>query len=105
MIEDLTPAEFVRRQAAGELWQLLDVREPWEIGIAGLEETIDIPLAELPSRLAELDPARPVAVICHSGGRSARAARFLAEHGYTAANIAGGIDAWSTDVDPAVPRY
>lgn len=105
MIEDLTPAEFVRRQAAGELWQLLDVREPWEIGIAGLEETIDIPLAELPSRLAELDPARPVAVICHSGGRSARAARFLAEHGYTAANIAGGIDAWSTDVDPSVPRY
>lgn len=105
MIEDLTPTEFVRRQAAGELWQLLDVREPWEIGIAGLEETIDIPLAELPSRLAELDPARPVAVICHSGGRSARAARFLAEHGYTAANIAGGIDAWSTDVDASVPRY
>lgn len=105
MIEDLTPAEFLRRRAAGELWQLLDVREPWEIGIAGLEGTIDIPLAELPSRLSELDAATPVAVICHSGGRSARAAGFLAEHGYTAANIAGGIDAWSTDVDPSVPRY
>ena len=105
MIEDLTPAEFLRRKAAGELWQLLDVREPWEIGIAGLEGTIDIPLAELPSRLAQLDTAKPVAVICHSGGRSARAARFLAERGYRAANIAGGIDAWSIHVDPSVPRY
>ncbi len=105
MIEHLTPAEFLRRRASGELWQLLDVREPWEIGIARLEGTIDIPLGELPSRLEELDSSQPVAVICHVGGRSARAAGFLAQRGYVAANIAGGIEAWSTDVDPSVPRY
>lgn len=105
VIEELTPTEYLRRRSAGELWQLLDVREPWEIGMARLDGTIDIPLRELPSRIAELDPALPVAVICHVGGRSARAATFLAGQGYRAANIAGGIDAWSTEVDAAVPRY
>lgn len=106
MIEELAPAEFLRRKASGELWQLLDVREPWEIAAAALDGTIDIPLGELPARHTELDPARPVAVICHKGGRSARAASFLAAQGYPAvANVAGGIEAWSRDVDPSVPRY
>lgn len=106
MIEELAPAEFLRRRASGELWQLLDVREPWEIATAALEGTIDIPLGELPARYTELDPARPVAVICHVGGRSARAAGFLASRGFAAvANIAGGTEAWSRDVDPTVPRY
>lgn len=106
MIEELAPAEFLQRRASGELWQLLDVREPWEIATAALDGTIDIPMNEVPARHAELDPARPVAVICHSGGRSARTANFLAAQGYPAvANIAGGIDAWSRTVDPSVPRY
>ena len=106
MIEELTPAEFLQRKASGELWQLLDVREPWEIATAALDGTIDIPLRELPARHTELDPARPVAVICHTGGRSARAADFLVSRGLPAvANIAGGIEAWSRDVDPSVPRY
>lgn len=106
MIEELAPAEFLRRRASGELWQLLDVRERWEIATAALEGTVDIPLGELTARYSELDPARPVAVICHTGGRSARAAGFLASRGFPAvANIAGGIEAWSRDVDPTVPRY
>jgi rhodanese-related sulfurtransferase len=106
VIEDLAPAEFLRRKASGELWQLLDVREPWEIATAALDGTINIPLGELPARHTELDSAKPVAVICHTGGRSARAAGFLASRGFPAvANIAGGIEAWSRDVDPSVPRY
>lgn len=106
MIEELTPSEYVARVAAGELWQLVDVREPWEIETARIENTLDIPLRDLPSRLRELDPARPVAFICHSGGRSARAAEFCAASGHArVANIRGGIDAWSVTVDPTIPRY
>ncbi|HEX2138636.1 MAG TPA: rhodanese-like domain-containing protein [Woeseiaceae bacterium] len=106
MIDELSPGEFQRRRRSGELWQLLDVREPWEIAIASLDNTINIPLRDLPSRHTELDPATPVAVICHGGVRSAHAAGFLAAQGYPAvANIVGGIDAWSRDVDASVPRY
>jgi len=69
MIEDITPSEFVRRRDSGELWALLDVREAWEIDIARIEQTTDIPMAEIPARLAELDASQAVAVLCHAGGR------------------------------------
>lgn len=106
MIEQLTPAEYVARTASGELWQLVDVREPWEIETASIANTLHIPLRELPARAGELDASQPVAFVCHSGGRSARAAEFCAAQGFSrVANIAGGIDAWATTVDPAIPRY
>lgn len=106
MVEDMTPAEFIRRRDQGEAWQLLDVREAWEIDIARIGQTIDIPMAEIPARIAELDAAQPIAVLCHSGGRSARVASYLAQNGFDRiANIVGGIDAWSVDIDDSVPRY
>ncbi len=106
MYEELTPEEFAHDRARDASWQLLDVREPWEIEIVSLPGCISIPLAEVPARVLELDRDRPVAVLCHSGGRSARAARYLAAQGFPrVANISGGIDAWSTAVDPSLPRY
>ncbi len=106
MIEDIAPTEFVRRRASEELWALLDVREAWEVDTARIDQTINIPMAEIPSRLGELDASRPVAVLCHSGGRSAQVANYLAQNGFDrVANIAGGIDAWSVDVDNSIPRY
>jgi len=106
MYTDLCPAGFLERRTAEERWQLLDVREEWERKIASVAGTIDIPMAEVPRRLNELDRNRPVAVLCHSGGRSAQVAAFLSRHGFDrVANIAGGIDAWSTDVDDSIPRY
>lgn len=106
MIEDLTPAEYLERCRSGELWQLVDVREPWELETARIDRTIDIPMRELPVRLPALDPSRPVAFICHSGGRSLRAAEYCADRGFArVANIRGGIDAWSLTVDPGIPRY
>ena len=106
MFIDLSPCELVRRLDSGELWQVLDVREPWEREIAAVTDSIDIPMAEVPERLDELERDRPVAVLCHSGGRSARVAAYLAQQGFTeVANVAGGIDAWSTDVDDSIPRY
>jgi rhodanese-related sulfurtransferase len=111
MFEDVTPADLVARCRSGERWQLLDVRESWELDVARVEQTtqmpiINIPLAQIPGRYTELEPSLPVAVLCHSGGRSARAAAFLAQHGFPrVSNVTGGIDAWSNDVDPAIPRY
>ncbi len=106
MIEDITPSEFVRRLDSGELWALLDVREAWEIDIARIDQTIDIPMAEIPARIAELDASRAVAVLCHSGGRSAQVANYLVQTGFDrVANIVGGIDMWSLDIDDSIPRY
>lgn len=106
MFDKLCPADFVSKREAGELWQLVDVREPWEIEIASVEGSHRIPMGDIPARCRELDPSVPVAVLCHSGGRSARVADYLARQGFTrVANIEGGIDAWSRDCDPAIPRY
>ncbi len=104
--ENLSPTEFVALRDADESWQVVDVREPWEIDIASLPQSIAIPLAEIPSRHAELAADRPVALLCHSGGRSAKAAELLANHGFSrVVNIAGGIDAWALEVDNSLPRY
>ena len=106
MIEDITPSEFIRRCESGELWTLLDVREAWEIDTARIEQTINIPMAEIPARVLELDASQAVAVLCHSGGRSAQVANFLMQNGFDrVANILGGIDAWSLDIDNSIPRY
>ncbi len=106
MIEDITPGEFVRRRDSGELRTLLDVRETWEIEIARIHRTIDIPMAEIPVRIAELDASQAIAVLCHSGGRSAQVANYLAQTGFDrVANIVGGIDTWSLDVDDSISRY
>jgi rhodanese-related sulfurtransferase len=85
---------------------VLDVREPWELEIASLEGALSIPLAELPRRAAELPRDRPLAVMCHHGGRSAQATAWLRNQGFDrATNVAGGIDAWARTVDPTLSRY
>jgi len=106
VFEELTPVEFEKYRQDGELWQLLDVRETWEFELARIEDAVRIPMREIVARLGELDIERPVAVLCHSGVRSALVAGYLARSGFgRVANIAGGIDAWSVDVDPGIPRY
>jgi rhodanese-related sulfurtransferase len=111
MFTELAPADLVARCRAGELWQLLDVREPWEVDIARVQQTdkmptSNIPMAQIPARYTELEPTCPIAVLCHSGGRSARVAGFLASRGFSrVANVSGGIEAWSSEVDPSIPRY
>ena len=106
MYEDFSPKDFRAQSDAGQQWQLLDVREHWEIEIASVPGSIRIPMSEIPSRQSELDADVPVAVLCHSGVRSARVAGFLADQGFCrVANIAGGIDAWALEVDNSLPRY
>jgi rhodanese-related sulfurtransferase len=89
---------------------LLDVREDWEVQLAPVRVSglrcVHIPMNDIPSRLAELDPAQPVVCICHHGARSAQVVAFLERQGFDAVyNLAGGSDAWSLQVDSSVPRY
>lgn len=89
---------------------VLDVREPHELELTSLQadgfELVAIPMGVIPSRLAELDPNCPVACLCHHGVRSMQVATFLTTRGFAhVVNIAGGIHAWSAEVDARIPRY
>lgn len=89
---------------------LLDVREPWEFELAAIRlpqaDTVLMPMGEVPARLAEIDPERTIVCVCHHGMRSLHVARFLAQQGCDdVINMQGGIDAWSREVDPGIPRY
>ena len=89
---------------------VLDVREPHELQMASIKangfKLLTIPMGVIPLRLSELDPQQPIACLCHHGGRSMQVASFLKSRGFAhVANIAGGINAWSAEVDPTVARY
>lgn len=89
---------------------VLDVREPDELRLASIKADgfalRAIPMGVIPPRLSELDPAQPIACLCHHGVRSMQVASFLRARGFAhVANIAGGIHAWSTELDPSIPRY
>lgn len=107
MVVDAEPREVERQLRTGTPSViLLDVREPFEREIAAIEPSVHIPMKDVPSRLDELPRDRPVVVYCHHGGRSAMIAAYLEGEGFhDVANLRGGIDAWSTDVDPKVRRY
>ena len=104
-IPQMSVTELKQKLDAGEDVFILDVREPYEFQIAQIGGHL-IPLGELPSRLSELDTAKNIVVQCKSGGRSQRAAEFLAQNGFSKLhNLAGGITAWANEIDPDVPRY
>jgi rhodanese-related sulfurtransferase len=106
MIDEVTPAEFVRRRDAGEDLVLLDVREPRELALASVPGAVHIRMSEVPARLGELDREREIVVMCHSGVRSLAVARFLQQQGYDrVANLAGGIARWGREVDPSMRQY
>ena len=90
----------------GREYVLLDVREPQELQICRIEGSVAIPMREIPNRAQELVADRLTVVQCHHGGRSAQVVQFLRSQGFTqATNLAGGIEAWSMEIDPRVPRY
>ncbi len=104
-IPQITVQELKQRLDAGEDFQLIDVREPYEFQIAQIGGKL-IPQNDVPQRLGEIDPNREVIVHCRSGARSQRIAEFLKQQGYPrVANVAGGILAWSEHIDPKVQKY
>jgi adenylyltransferase/sulfurtransferase len=105
-IPEMSPHELRRWTEAGETFDLIDVREPFEYEIARIDGSKLIPLGEITERLDELERERPIVVHCHSGMRSAQAVRLLQQRGFTKVyNLEGGIDAWSDQIDPDVPKY
>ncbi|MFM7456561.1 MAG: rhodanese-like domain-containing protein [Vulcanococcus sp.] len=108
----LSARELKARLEAGEPLQLVDVREPMELELARLAEpVVHLPLGSSQGWIEQLptllDPERPVVVLCHAGVRSWQFGCWLMEaQGYEQVwNLQGGIDAWSVEVDPGVPRY
>ncbi len=85
---------------------LIDVREPWELEVAAIDGAVSIPLGQVTARVGEIPQDRPVAVMCHHGGRSAQAVNWLRSQGFdNVMNVTGGIDSWSRLIDPGIPRY
>jgi len=104
-IPQMTVKELKRRIDAGEDLFILDVREPFEYQIAQIGGKL-IPLNDVPQRLGEIPREREIIVQCKSGGRSQRAAELLKQQGYpSVVNLAGGILAWSEEIDPSVKKY
>ncbi len=104
-VPQMTVKELKQRLDAGDNVLVLDVREPYEYQIANIGGKL-IPQNDVPQRLAEIDRDREVVVHCRTGGRSQRVAEFLQQSGYSnVANLAGGIHAWSDEIDPSIPKY
>jgi adenylyltransferase/sulfurtransferase len=106
-MEVITATELKVRLEAGDDIQIIDVRQPDEYAFARIEGAKLIPLGEIMSRLNEIDPTRETVIHCKMGGRSARAIEALTHAGFKGSlkNLAGGITAWSNEVDPKVPKY
>ena len=104
-VPEITVEELKSKLDNGENVNVLDVREPHEYEVANIGARL-IPLAELPDRLVELDQDENFAIHCKTGGRSARAVQLLQGAGFqNVYNVKGGIDAWSEEIDPSVPKY
>jgi monothiol glutaredoxin len=101
----IAPREFAAKMKSGELREVFDVRAPDEIRLARIEGIRPLDEETL-AHIEQLDRATPIAFICHHGTRSRGAAQRIAELGFQKVyNLSGGIDAWSQDIDPNVPRY
>jgi len=107
MMDELSiePREVRDMMEKGEKFLLLDCREPWEYQTARIEGATLIPMREIPKKLDEIPKDQPVVVYCHAGMRSFNAASWLKQQGVNALSMSGGIDRWSMEIDPKVPRY
>ncbi len=104
--QELSAREYADVRARGVRHVLVDVREDAELRTASVAGALHVPLALVPLSLDKLDREQPMVIMCHHGSRSLMAMRYLMQQGYTQlSNLTGGIDAWSRDVDPTVPRY
>jgi rhodanese-related sulfurtransferase len=103
---EVSPQEVKQRMDRGEWFLFVDVREPWEYDTTRIEGSKLIPMREIPANLAALESAGDVILFCHHGMRSLDAAAWLRSQGVEGArSMTGGIDRWSTEIDPLIPRY
>src|SRR5438309_7549993 len=108
MVRQITARDLANQFANGQQVVLIDVRQPWENQLAALPNSLLIPLNDLAQRSKEIAADAPVMIVvyCHHGIRSLSAGTFLERVGFSNVHsLSGGIDAWSCEVDPTVPRY
>jgi adenylyltransferase/sulfurtransferase len=102
----IEPRELKVKMDTGAKVLVVDVREPWEHQIASIEGTTLVPLNSLPANLKMFEGAEEVVIFCHHGMRSLNAAAWLRSQGVDGArSLTGGIERWSAEIDPKVPRY
>ncbi|HYZ83591.1 MAG TPA: rhodanese-like domain-containing protein, partial [Bryobacteraceae bacterium] len=105
---EVSPAELKRRLDQGESIALVDVREPFEHQLATIDKSELIPMNTIPARLSHLEGLaddRTLVVYCHHGMRSLNVVNWLRQQGLeNCQSLAGGIDQWSREVDPTIPR-
>jgi adenylyltransferase/sulfurtransferase len=105
-MEDITVTDLAARLKSGDAPIVIDVREPDEYAFARIDGAVLKPLGDIMDWSQELDREQEYVMQCHTGQRSAYAAMILRQMGFKQVrNLIGGIDAWSAQVDPKVPRY
>jgi len=102
---EMEPGELKKALESGEPLVVVDVREPWEFQLGHLPGATNLPLSQFGSRIDDLNPEQDHVLYCHHGVRSLRATMALAQRGFHARSLRGGIDRWAEDIDPTVPRY
>jgi rhodanese-related sulfurtransferase len=103
---EITPREVKNMMDRGEKFLFVDVREKWEFETSWIENAVLVPMREIPSNLAKFEEADNIVLFCHHGIRSLDAAAWLRSQDIPGAkSMAGGIDRWSAEIDPKVPRY
>ena len=103
---EISPSEAAQLLAENQA-RLIDVREPWEFSTAAIAGSLLMPMGEVPARAhQQLDPGQRLLVLCHHGQRSFNVTVWLRNQGFEhAQSVRGGIDAWSSELDPVIPRY
>ncbi|HXT24356.1 MAG TPA: rhodanese-like domain-containing protein [Candidatus Eisenbacteria bacterium] len=103
---EISVAELQQKKKSGEQFLLIDVREPWEYETCRIAGAQLMPMRTIPGNLQQLDVDRDVVCYCHHGQRSLDVAAWLRAQGVESAqSLAGGIDKWSLEIDPSIPRY
>ena len=103
---EISVQDLKRIVDAGGNARVIDVREAWEAEVCKIPGADLMPLSAFAEHAKSLNAAEPLYIYCHHGARSLQAAMWLRGNGFAqAASVHGGIDAWSLEIDPSVPRY
>ncbi len=104
-MKNMTVGELKEKLETKENLLLLDVREFNELSMASVVGAHHVPMMQIPLKYQEFEKNKPIAVMCHTGGRSAQVCMFLDQFGFDTYNVLGGIHAWSLEIDSSVPTY
>lgn len=105
MIKEISVSDLNAALNSSDDPVLLDVREPWEFAMCRIQGSVNVPMQSIPMESNNLDKSKHYIAICHHGSRSLQVTQYLAAQGFDISNLAGGVDAWASDIDPAMPRY